>query len=142
MYCNRRQLLTCLFGKTRSGQDRDWKLISQRAALCGRTGVRRGPGVYCLDVCDRRCVLREGALLQAQGARLRENGALVDPHTTTANCIIIAQIPFENRSEQGQFTESAENNSEKCKIWAILMQFATFSIHPLSILCSRRSGLV
>ena len=38
-------------------------------------------------------------------------------HPTTANCIIIAaQIPIENHSEQGP--------QEKCKIWAIIMQFA------------------
>ena len=39
----------------------------------------------------------------------------------TANCIIIAQLPIENSSEQGQY---AENNRESVKLWAIMMQFA------------------
>ena len=42
----------------------------------------------------------------------------------TANCIIIAQIPIENHSEQGQFAELPLKQSEKCKIWAIIVQFA------------------
>jgi hypothetical protein len=43
---------------------------------------------------------------------------------TTANCIIIAQFPIENHSEQGQFAELSLKTIGKRGKWAIIMQFA------------------
>jgi hypothetical protein len=78
------------------------------------------------------------AIIKASPGRLASSSPVrVGPQSEllTANCIIIAQFPIENHSEQGQFAELApENIGKSAKFGAIIMQFAValLSSAPLS----------
>jgi hypothetical protein len=78
------------------------------------------------------------AIIKASPGRLASSSPVrMGPQSEllTANCIIIAQFPIENHSEQGQFAELApENIGKSAKFGAIIMQFAValLSSAPLS----------
>ena len=45
------------------------------------------------------------------------------------NCITFFRLAIENQSEQGDLHLALKNNGEKCKLWAVVVQFAVLSRH-------------